>query len=215
MRVVTDHNPNALLVDAVHRLERQGMRANISVSTRSGGGLLIAPGNVESDQLTPEEVVFIARDGGIKGRGQPAHDWALHQAIYVAHADVQAVVHVQSIYATALACLQRPLPAFHHRVAVAGGDSVPCVPYQTPGSPGLSKAVVDGLARRHACLIAHDGLVATGTSLAHATSVAIEIELLCRSYLAALAVGEPPRLERAEIAQVLEQLRTYSRARWA
>jgi len=207
-----DHNPNTLLVDAIHRLERLGPRADISVSTRSGGGLLIAWGALESEPLTPEQVVFIARDGGIKGRtAQRAPDWALHQAIYVARAEVQAIVHVQSTYATALASLRRSLPAFHPGVAIAGGDSVPCVPYQTPGSTALASAVVDGLARRTACLIAHDGLVTTGGTVMQATSSAISIEFLCQSYLAALTVGEPPRLDRAEISLALERLQHHAR----
>jgi L-fuculose-phosphate aldolase len=213
MRVVTEYNPNILLVDALHRLERLGPCADTSVSTRSGGGLLIAWGALgESEPLTTEHVVFIARDGGIKGRSpQRAPDWALHQAIYVARAEVQAVVHVQSTYATALASLRRSLPAFHPGVAIAGGDSVPCVPYQTPGSNALASAVVDGLSRRTACLIAHDGLITTGGTVSQATACAISIEFLCQSYLAALTVGEPPRLDRAEIALALERLQHQAR----
>jgi L-fuculose-phosphate aldolase len=213
MRAVAEHTPNTPLLDAIARLERLGPRANISVSTRSGGGLLLIWGGADQDALTPEHAVFIARDGGIKGRAQQlAPDWALHQAIYLAQADVHAVVHVQSTYATALACLRRSLPAFHPGVAIAGGDSVPCVPYQTPGSTALANAVVDGLTRRRACLVAHDGLVTTGSALAQATTIAIRIEFLCQSYLAALVVGEPPRLDRAEMAQALVKPQDYARA---
>jgi L-fuculose-phosphate aldolase len=67
------------------------------------------------------------------------------------------------------------------------------------------------LAKRSACLISHDGLVTTGGTLAQATSIAIGVEFLCQSYLAALAAGEPPRLDRTEIAQALERVRSYTR----
>lgn len=209
-----DHSPNAMLVDTVHRLERAGLlRASSgTVSTRSGGGLLITPLGIAPEHLVPEEVIFIARDGGIKGRGQAAADWSLHQAIYLAHGEVHAIVHVASTYATALAALGRSLPAFHHRVAVAGGDAVLCVPYQTPGSAMLSDAVVAALSGRFACLMAHDGLLTCGPTLAQASAIALEIEALCQSYLAALAVAEPPRLERNEMARVLDRLLTYNRA---
>jgi L-fuculose-phosphate aldolase len=215
MRAAVEHTPQAMLVDTLHRLAQAGLHGETSVSARSGGGLLMCASGMLSEPLTPDDVLFIARDGGTKGRHQRTLDWPLHQAIYLGLADVQAVVHVQSPYATALACLERSLPAFHHRVAVAGGDSVPCVPYQTPGSNVLSAAVVEGLSRRHACLIAHDGLVATGDTLAHATRVAVEVEALCRIYMAALAVGEPPRLERPEIARLLDKLNSYARTPWA
>src|SRR5262245_11367104 len=210
MRAVTEHSPNAL-IDAVARLERLSPPAGISVSVRSGGGLLIAWGGLDIGPLTPEHVVFIARDGGTKGRHPPPPDHALHQAIYHDQADVHAVVHVQSTHATALAALRRSLPAFHPRIVVAGGDSVPCVPYQAPGSAALANAVVDMLATRSACLIAHDGLLATGGTLALALSVAVSIEFLCQSYLAALSAGEPPRLDRSEIAAAQDRLRNYAR----
>lgn len=209
-----EHSPNAVLVDTVRRLERLGLlrATDGTVSMRSGGGLLITPLNALSEQLVAEDLIFIARDGGIKGRGQAADDWPVHHAVYTAHPDVQAIVHAASIHAAALAALERPLPAFHHRVAVAGGDSVPCVPYQTPGSAALCDAVVAALGSRLACLVAHDGLVACGASIGQAAAVALEVEALCRSYLAALAVAEPPRLDRVEMARVLDRQATYGRS---
>ena len=40
-------------------------------------------------------------------------------------------------------------------------------------------------------------------------SLAIEIEHLARAYLTALAVGEPPQLDAAEMERVLEKFRHY------
>jgi L-fuculose-phosphate aldolase len=208
VKPATDHNPNSMLVEGVRKLERLGLqRGGLgTVSVRSGGGLLVTPLALVPETLAVEDLVFIARDGGIKGRGQPSADWPLHQAIYTAHADVQAVVQLRSVHVAALASLERTLPAFHHRVAVAGGDSVPCVPYQTQGSRVLSAAVVEALGRRFACLIAHDGLVACAGTLTQASALAHEVEGLCQSYLAALAVAEPPRLERSEMARLVDRL---------
>ena len=115
----------------------------------------------------------------------------------------------------ALACLRRPLPAFHYMVAVAGGDSVPLVPYFTFGTEALSQAVAAALATRDACLLANHGLVAGGRSLAQAMKVVQEIESLCEVYLKALAVGEPVVLGEAEMAEVIEKFRAYGQARRA
>jgi hypothetical protein len=49
---MAEHSPQAL-IDALARLERLAPRADISVSTRSGGGLLIAWGGVDADALSP------------------------------------------------------------------------------------------------------------------------------------------------------------------
>lgn len=214
MKTPAEVSANAALVDAMRRLDALGLNRGSTgnVSQRSGGGLLITPTGTGADGLTAEDLVFIARDGGVKGRWQPSSEWPFHRAIYLAREDVQAVVHTHSTYATALACLERPLPPFHYMVAVAGGDSVPCVPYHEYGSQALSDAVATGLvAHQNACLLAHHGLVACGATLAEAMKIAIEVESLCQTYLAALAVAEPKRLSRAQMASVLEQFQSYGK----
>jgi L-fuculose-phosphate aldolase len=214
MKPPTEPNPQSNLLAAVRRLDALGLNRGSTgnVSVRSGGGMLITPTGAGAETLTADDMVFIARDGGTKGRWQPSSEWPFHRAVYLLRDDVMAVVHTHSTYATALACLGRPLPAFHYMVAVAGGDSVPCVPYHTYGSQALSDAVAGGLTGRNACLLAHHGLVSCGESLSQAMKIAIEIEALCESYLAALAIGEPAWLSRDEMARVLEKFKTYGKA---
>jgi ribulose-5-phosphate 4-epimerase/fuculose-1-phosphate aldolase len=166
-----------------------------------------------ADELRAQDMVWMGIDGTIVGDWQPSSEWHFHQAAYAHRAEVQAVVHTHSVNATALACLERELPAFHYMVAVAGGDSVPCTPYHTFGSEALSRAVAQALGERNACLMAHHGLVAAGGTLAQAMKIAIEIEALCEVYLKALAVAEPAHLSAAQMAEVLQKFRSYGRAR--
>jgi L-fuculose-phosphate aldolase len=137
-----------------HRCARQGQ-----------GGMLITPTGMGADELSAQDMVWMGIDGTVHGDWQPSSEWHFHQAVYARRADVQAVVHTHSVNATALACLQRELPAFHYMVAVAGGDSVP-TPYHCFGSEALSQAVAQALDERDACLMAHHGLVAVGRTLA-------------------------------------------------
>ena len=109
--------------------------------------------------------------------------------------------------------VERELPPFHYMVAVSGADTVPCVPYHLFGSEALSAAVAQGLSDRNACLLAHHGLVAAGGTLAQAMKIAIEIESLCEVYLKALAVAEPARLSREQMAEVIERFGRYGRSR--
>ena len=134
-------------------------------------------------------------------------------AILARRPELNAVVHVHSPHATALACLRRPLPAFHYMVAVAGGSDVPCTPYHLFGTQALSDAVAQAFETRDACLMANHGLVAGGRSLAQALKVAVEIEALCGIYLQALSVGEPAVLDDAQMAEVIERFKTYGQAR--
>ncbi len=59
---------------------------------------------------------------------------------------MNAVVHTHSLHATVLACAHKPIPAFHYMVAVAGGNDIPLVPYDTFGTQELADYVAKGLA---------------------------------------------------------------------
>jgi L-fuculose-phosphate aldolase len=200
------------VVDAVRRLDALGLNRGSTgnASHRWRDGMLITPTGVGAE-LDAADLVFVRDDGAVEGRWQPSSEWAFHRAAYRVRPDVQAVLHTHAVHATALGCLGRQLPAFHYMVAVAGGDDVPLVPYATFGSEALSDGVAQGLSARLACLLAQHGLVSAGVTMAQALKVMVEVESLCQTYLLALAVGEPPLLERAEMARVLEQFSRYGR----
>jgi len=206
-------------VQAIRKLDALGLNrgstGNLSLRCARGGvdGMLITPTGMGADDLRAQDMVWVGFDGAVQGDWLPSSEWHFHQAILIRRTDVQAVVHTHSVHATALACLERELPPFHYMVAVAGTDTIPCVPYHTFGSEALSAAVAQGLSDRNACLLAHHGLVAAGATLAQAMKVAIEIESLCEVYLKALAVSEPSRLSAAQMAEVLDKFKSYGRSR--
>jgi L-fuculose-phosphate aldolase len=206
-------------VAAMRRLDALGLNrgstGNLSLRCARGGqgGMLITPTGMGAEELRAQDLVWMGDDGSVQGAWEPSSEWAFHQAVLRQRADLTAVVHTHSVHAAALACLERPLPAFHYMVAIAGGDSVPCTPYHTFGSPALSDAVAAALADRDACLMAHHGLVAAGATLARAMKVAQEIESLCEVYLKALAVAEPATLSAAQMAEVIHKFSRYGRTR--
>lgn len=214
----------AALVAAARRLDSLGLNrgstGNLSHRWAHEGqdGMLITPTGMGADDLRPQDLVWVGWPAGVHTEGrvvgdwQPSSEWHFHQASYLARPDLHAVVHTHATHATALACLDRPLPAFHYMVAMAGGDDVPLVPYFTFGTEALSAGVALALRDRDACLLAHHGLVAAGTTLARAMKVMQEIEALCEAYLKALAVAEPAVLSRAQMAEVIEKFRSYGRS---
>ncbi len=204
-------------VATIQRLDALGMNrgstGNLSLRHAHEGrpGMLITPTGMGGADLRPQDLVWVGDEGSQVGDWQPSSEWHFHQAVYRQRADLHAVLHTHSVNATALACLNRPLPAFHYMVAVAGGDSVPITPYHTFGSEALSQAVAAALADRNACLMAHHGLVAAGATLAQALKVLMEVESLCEVYLKALAVGEPAVLSAAQMAEVMDKFKTYGK----
>lgn len=208
---MTESDLRTAMLAALRRLDTAGLNRGSTgnLSHRWGEGLLITPTGMGADDIVSEDLVWLGFDGTRRGRLKPSSEWHFHQALYRARPELQAIVHTHATHATALACLRRELPAFHYMVAVAGGDSVRCAPYRLFGTEALSDAVVEAMHERKACLLATHGVVSAGATLREAMKVMTEIESLCQTYLAALAVGEPAVLSAAEMAAVIEQFRGY------
>lgn len=185
---------------------------NVSVRCMRGPreGMLITPTGLPYGQLQPADLVFVRfSDGACSGRREPSSEWRFHRDIHCARPEFAAIVHTHSAAATALACHQRGIPAFHYMVAAAGGTDIRCAPYATFGTQALSDHAQAALAGRKACLLAHHGVIACENSLEQALALAIEVEHLAQMYLHACALGEPPHLSAAEMQQVVDKFASY------
>ncbi len=87
---------------------------NASVVDRDAGLVAIKPSGIAYDELRAEDIVLCdLDDGGVaEGSGRPSTDTPTHLAIYRAFAQVGAVVHTHSTWATVWAQAQRPIPLF-------------------------------------------------------------------------------------------------------
>ncbi len=184
-----------------------GATGNLSLRDREG--FWITPSGVPSAEMMAEDMVWMNFDGAVRGRREPSSEWVMHRDILAAFPEHAAVLHAHAPHCTALACLERELPAFHYMIAIAGGDSVRCAPYHTFGSEALAQAAVTALQDRRACLLAHHGLITVAESLPAALAIAVEVEWLCEVYFKALTVAEPERLSTAHMAEALEKFKHY------
>lgn len=200
------------IIDTALAISRECLSPGTSgnVSARAGNGMLITPTGMAYDDLIPEDLVFIDRKGmPAEDSRKPSSEWRFHLAAYAARGDAEAVVHTHSRYATALACLRKPIPAFHYMVAAAGGTDIPLADYATFGTKALAENVASVLKDRKACLMANHGVIACGENLDAALALARQVESLAAQYVAAHQIGEPHILDDDEMAQVLERFRTY------
>jgi L-fuculose-phosphate aldolase len=185
----------------------QGTSGNVSVRTIEG--FLITPSGMAYSALTPDDLVLMNLNGEILSGRMPSSEWRFHCDIYLHRDDTQAIVHTHSVYATALACLEKDMPAFHYMVAMAGGKDIRCAPYATYGTQALSDRALVALENRKACLLAHHGVIATGADLPRAFALASEIETLAQQYLIALTIAEPTILSDTEMDKVVEKFSHY------
>lgn len=199
------------LVEACQNMSRLGINKGTAgnVSVRHGNGILISPTGVAYDKLTPEHVVAMNWDATFEGDVLPSSEWRFHRDILKARPDLNAIVHTHSTNATTVSILEKDIPAIHYSIAATGSSRIRCAPYEIFGSQELADSALEALKGRRACLLAHHGVIAGHVSIARALALAVTVEELATQYLACLPMGEPPVLNDAQIAEVLEKFKTY------
>ena len=94
------------LIDTCIGMNASGLSLHKSgnASLRWGSGLLITPTGRAYDRLQPEDIVYLEADGSCPpGQLIPSSEWRFHVDILHAFPACNAVVHVHSTHATALA----------------------------------------------------------------------------------------------------------------
>lgn len=187
----------------------RGSAGNVSV--RCAGGFLITPTGMAYAACNAADMVKVGVDGtpADTAKRKPSSEWRFHRDIYAARPEAGAVVHTHSPFATALACQEQGVPAFHYMVARFGGAEVRCAAYATFGTQELSAAVISALHGRCACLMAHHGMVVFGRDADHALELAVELETLCEQYWRVLQLGAPRLLSTAEMTRVMASFAAY------
>jgi ribulose-5-phosphate 4-epimerase/fuculose-1-phosphate aldolase len=151
-----------------------------NLSARVDGGWLMTPTNSSLGSLDPARLSRIDEQGRHVDGDPPTKEVWLHLALYGERPDSQAIVHLHSTHAVAVACLDGtdpddvlpPLTPYY----VMRVGRLPLVPYGRPGDPALVDAVRVRARESHALLLANHGPIVAGASLAAAASAAEEIE---------------------------------------
>ena len=176
-------------------------------------GMLVTPSGIAYESLQPQDMVAVRFEADGQAHWQhrldPSSEWRMHQAVYLARPEAQAVVHGHPTHATVLAIRGMEIPPLHYMIAAAGGPNIRCAPYHTYGSQALSDAAVQALVGRKACLLANHGLLAFERDLACAMWLAREVETLAQQYVMSLALGGPHLLSEEEIALVVVKFAGY------
>jgi L-fuculose-phosphate aldolase len=187
----------------------QGTSGNVSV--RTDEGFLITASGIPYKKMKPHHVVEMDLEGGYRGDYLPSTEWRMHLDIFKARPEAKAIVHVHSIYATALACLRKDIPSFHYMIGIAGGDSLRVSDYAEFGTQELSDTMLKAMEGRSGCLLANHGQICFGDTLDKALWRAGEIEALSHQYWAALLAGKPVILGQNEMGTVLNRFGTYGK----
>lgn len=200
------------LVTVMSRMHSAGLNRGTSgnASIRVPGGMVVTPSGIAPDDLTPETMVFVNKDGMPDETGlRPSSEFRMHHYIQRGRLDAGAVVHCHSRHATILACCGRPIEPIHYMILVAKSSGVKVAPYATFGTEELANAVVETMGTGNACLMANHGQVTLGRTWQQALAIAEEVEEQAAVTYGALMLGGGNRLDALQLAASEEQFRSY------
>jgi len=191
----------------------RGTGGNLSIYNRKERLIAISPSGIDYFEVKPENVAVLTIEGKqIDGDKKPSSEVELHRIFYERRADIDAMIHTHTIYATTLACLNWSLPPVHYMVAVAGKD-VRCAPYATFGTRQLAENAFEFMKDRKAVLLANHGLLAGGSSLDEAFNITEQIEYCAEIYYRTRCIGEPVILSDEEMELMKEKFKTYGQGK--
>jgi len=202
------------IIDKCRWMNASGLNQGTSgnISARFGARMLITPSAVPYDAMEPRMIASMPIEdehGAWDGPRKPSSEWRFHLDILRARPEAGAIVHTHAPYCTSLAIARRDIPPVHYMIACFGGSDVRCSDYATFGTEALSRAALEALEGRKACLLANHGMIAVGADLEQAMWLAVELEALARQYWTALQIGGPVLLSEAEIAEALAAFSGY------
>ncbi len=125
------------------------------------------PTGVSKGFMSENEMVKMCLDGTIISQGEraPSSEVKMHLRIYNERTDVMAVCHAHPPIATSFAIAGTALNQAIYPEAIVNLGIVPCVHYETPGSPKIPDSIAPYVQDYNALLLANHGVVTWGTSL--------------------------------------------------
>lgn len=154
-----------------------------NLSWRIGDEALVSGTGSWLPELVKEKVsvCHIASGNALNGV-KPSMESTFHLGILRNRPDVNVVLHFQSEYATAVACMKNKPTNFNVTAEVPChvGREIPVIPYFRPGSPELAEAVIAAMADHNAVLLTNHGQVVCGKDFDQAFERATFFEMACR-----------------------------------
>lgn len=182
--MITNEQFETFLAQA-HRVGDAGLTicSSGNLSWRLGDVALVSGTGSWVPALTREKVAICNILTGESLNGvRPSMESGFHLGVLRERADCDVVLHFQSPYATAVACMEEIPEDFNVTAEVPChvGREIPVIPYFRPGSPELAAAVKAALKEHNSCLLRKHGQVVCGKTFDQVFERAMFFEMACR-----------------------------------
>lgn len=189
-----------LLYDRGHNAPADG-----NVSARiSERYVLCTPSGAHKGRLDPGRIVKVRLADGEGVDGTPSSEIRMHVAIYRARPSVGAIVHAHSVSTTGLTVAGQSLERPPVPEAIQNLGGIPTVPYASPTTEDVARAVLPYALRYNAFVLERHGPVALGGTLEEASSRLEVIEHTARITVAAHSAGGAEPISEQEALRLRE-----------
>ena len=173
---------------------------NVSARDPETGLVVIKASGIRYEEMRPEHMVVLDLDGKmVEGNFKPSSDVYSHLYIYKHRPDVFGVVHTHSVYATAFAAVNRPIPVVLTAIADEFGGPIPCGGFALIGDDAIGKVVVDSIGKSPAVLLKNHGVFTIGKNARAAVKAAVMTEDNAKTVWLALQIGIPDEIPQDDV----------------
>ena len=176
-------------------LERGYLKAtegNVSVRVPGRALFAVTPSNYDYAKMLPEDICVLDYDlHRVTGTMKASIEAGMHAAVYQQRPDVNAIIHTHQPYASALALMNKPIPALFDEQVRFLGRGVEIVGYAPSGTSFLKRRVKAKLGNGdNAYILANHGVLVLGGDTERAVHNMALLEKVALDYLLTLLAGE-------------------------
>jgi len=159
------------------------------------GYVVVTPSGMSYEKLAPGDMVVTDMGKNvIEGKYRPSAALDLWVGFLQARADIHAIVHTHSPYATAFSVIGKAVPVVTETMADWFGGPVPITPYLHIEDSRFATLPVEILGDGFGVLLGQHGPITVGQTLGDALERAVTLEEAARTYAIAKAIGAPLEL---------------------
>jgi L-ribulose-5-phosphate 4-epimerase len=184
------------VIDYTRKLAEEGFLkgtgGNVSIRVPGENALAITPSNQDYFSLRADDICIYSFDQTqIHGTLKPSIEMGFHIAVYQERPDVGCVMHTHQDFASAIALINKPIPALFDEQVRFLGRSVEVIPYAPSGTGLLVNQVRKNVRNHHnAYILKNHGVLCLGSTPERTFHNVLLLEKAALSYLLALYTEE-------------------------
>ena len=155
------------LIEIGKRLYDKNLTVSTSgnISLKTDKGIYITATGSQLGNLKKQDIVLVDFGGNEISKGKASSEKKLHVEIYKRRKDVNAVIHVHSLYLTTFAAAHQTLDAPILSENILYFEDIPLAPYYMPSTEDLAKETAKYLDKRDVALMSNHGAIAVAADL--------------------------------------------------